>query len=135
MSEKANPDCRAAVVKTIDKLFYEERNHKRCHVQIFRRCIHPLYGICKATWQNYRKLPDAVAECSKLPDELLYMFRNYLLLAREMPPLEVAKALRLSYLENALAIRRATQAGRKINADALREFRLTARDGATPQVK
>lgn len=135
MTEKANPDCRAAVVKTIDKLFYEERNHKRSHVQIFRRCIHPLYGICRATWQNYRKLPEtALAEC-KLPDELLYMFRNYLLLAREMPPLEVAKALRLSYLENAHAIRRATQAGRKMNAETLREFRLPARDRATPEAK
>lgn len=135
MSEKANPVYRAAVVKTIDKLFFEKRNLKRCHTKIFRRCIYPLYGICKSTWQNYRKLSDEAVAACKLPDELLHMFRNYLLLASHMPPLEVAKALRLCYVENALAIRRAKQAGRSINAETLREFRLAARDEAPAGTK
>lgn len=135
MSVKANPVYRAAVVKTIDELFFEKRNHKRSHTKIFRRCIYPLYGICESTSQNYRKLSDEKAAACKLPDELRHMFRNYILLARHMQPIEVAKALSDYYDENIRAIKCAKQVGRSINAETLREFRLAARDEASAGTK
>ena len=60
---------RAAVVRYIDRLFYEEGNRQRCHSRCHKLLIRQLCGIGDNTYWNYRHLPEPiVAEYALRPD-------------------------------------------------------------------
>lgn len=57
---KNNPSClcRIALVKLIDRLFYQKYDSRRTHKRVYELFIRPLFGICEDTFRNYRKFPD-----------------------------------------------------------------------------
>ncbi len=57
---KNNPSylCHIALVKLIDKLFYQKHDSRRTHKRAYELIIRPLFGICEDTFRNYRKFPE-----------------------------------------------------------------------------
>ena len=75
MRDKSNPENRIVVVKTIDRLFYEPHNAKRCHLRAYQLYTYPLYGICPASNRNYLKHSDELLEMYPVPEHLEAMLR------------------------------------------------------------
>lgn len=46
------------VVRTLDRLFFEEGNQRRSHIAGYRLFVYPLYGICENTFYSYLKEED-----------------------------------------------------------------------------
>lgn len=121
MCTKSNSKNRIVAVKTIDRLFYEPGNAKRCHKQAYKLITHPLYGICKESNRNYRKASHAVCEQNPLPEHLEEMLHLDIELIRNMPPSEVAQVLRwLRELVEA-AIERA-KPEKALNAERIKKY-------------
>lgn len=97
MEFKSQPERRIVVVKTIDRLFFEKRNAKRCHKRAYELFIHPLYGLCEESNRNYLKQPDDLLQKFPLPDYLSYLIKLVICLVKNLPLPEVARILRWLY--------------------------------------
>lgn len=122
MSEKANPLNRIVAVKTIDRLFYEPRNAKRCHQRAYQLYTRPLYGICPASNRNYLKCPDELLEMYPMPEHLESMLRLDIGLSIVMPQAEVAKVLNWFCEDVDYAVRRAKRDHAPMNAETLKKY-------------
>ena len=122
MCTKSNLINRIVVIKTIDRLFYEPHNAKRCHKQVYRLYVYPLYGICPESNRNYRKSPDELLERYPLPEHLDCMLRLDVGLVKVMSPGEAAKVLNRFCKKVDRAIRCAKQANAPLNAATILNY-------------
>ena len=58
---------RMLVVRTLDRLFFEEGNQRRDHKACWRSLVHPLFGICYSTFCNYRHAEDDLSDLKLNP--------------------------------------------------------------------
>lgn len=122
MRDKSNPENRIVVVKTIDRLFYEPHNAKRCHLRAYQLYTYPLYGICPASNRNYLKHSDELLEMYPMPEHLEAMLRLDIGLIKVMPPAEAAKVMNLFCEKVDYAVRRAKQDHAPLNAETLEKY-------------
>ena len=73
---------RAAVVRYIDRLFYEEGNRQRCHSRCHKLLIRQLCGIGDNTYWNYRHLPEPIVAEYALRPDIKMLLRLQVLFAR-----------------------------------------------------
>lgn len=122
MCTKSNPMNRVVAINTIDCLFYEPRNAKRCHRQAYKLFTFPLYGICKESNRNYLKMSPEAVKTNPLPQHLRNMLRLDILLVKAMPLIEVAKVLRWLCYRVAEAIETAKRTRQTLNAETILRY-------------
>lgn len=84
---------RAAVVRYIDRLFYEEGNRQRCHSRCHKLLIRQLCGIGDNTYWNYRHLPEPIVAEYALRPDIKMLLRLQVLLVKVLPPAAVQQVL------------------------------------------
>lgn len=119
---KANRNNRIAVVKMIDRLFYEKHNAKRCHKQAYLLYTRPLYGICEQSNQNYLKTPDELMEADPMPEHFPGMFKLDITLVNALPLPEVAKVLNRLCEKAGRAVVQAKLKNLKMNAATILDY-------------
>lgn len=62
---------RAAQIRSIAREHYEPGNQSRCHRQVWRRYVQPVYGICYKTYLMYLRLEEEEAKQEDDPRQML----------------------------------------------------------------